>query len=119
MSDLSSNSMSREELIRNARANCIRQIDVPGVQRQSGTHSIQEEETINLMHPATYIRLFIASLLFLIIFVWSHFHISVGKWGPDDVQQLLESEEQLNLMEEQTADLIEEKIIPVFHRLEE
>jgi len=117
MSDLSSNSMSREELIRAARANCVKRIEQPGmIKEQTGEEEVPVHTPVS---KGTYLRLFLAGLLFLGTFLLKYYNVSFGVLNSQTVQNVIESESDFIELQKDSGKLIEEKIIPVFHRLNE
>lgn len=115
MSDLSSNSMSREEFIRAARANCIRQIEGPAQTKEQ--IALEEEQLHTPFSKGTYMRLFFAGILFLGAFLLKYNDSSFGVVNPQTIQATIESNADFLDLQKDSGKLIEKKIIPVFHRL--
>ncbi len=118
MSDLSSNSMSREEMIRNARANCVRQIESPGSRGNVEEKRNVTDQSVPIGRGIL-VRLFIAGALFLAGFSVKQYNLSYQQYNKNTVQNLLESQKDFENLQKQAALLLEEKILPVFHRLED
>lgn len=117
MSDLSSNSMSREEFIRAARAGCIRQIEGPGQTKEQMT--LEEEQLHTPFSKGTYMRLFFTGVLFLGAFLLKYNDISLGVVSTKTIQATIESNKDFQDLQKDSGKLLEKKIIPVFHRLKD
>lgn len=118
---------SRAKRIQEARESCCQQKvnkkqDVTyhytyhneGMQKHKSTQMSQSKGVKKM----TFVRFFVASTLFLSLFALNHFESSI----PIDVSQIqtfIRKNTIVENLELKAAHYIEEKILPVFHRLEE
>jgi len=113
MSDLSSNSMSREELIRSARANCMRQIDEPQGK------SIEEKGASagqTAFKKSTYVRLFFSCSILLAVLAVKQFDLSYQGYSFSTIHKMVEDNRVFEKMEQVAAEKLEEDVLPVFAR---
>ncbi|HAU88508.1 MAG TPA: hypothetical protein DCW90_24460 [Lachnospiraceae bacterium] len=115
MSDLSSNSMSRDELIRSARANCMRQIDNP--QTHTGGELTTEDGTSFAFKKGTYIRLFLSCLILLGVLAVKQFGLSYGGYNFDTVVTVVEDNHHFEKLQMQMSKTLEDKVIPTFQQI--
>lgn len=113
MSDLSSNSMSREELIRSARANCMRQMDEPQEQSME-VKSVPAERTP--FKKSTYVRLFFSCLILLAVLAVKQFDLSYQGYGFSTIHEMVEDNRVFEKMEQVAVEKLEEDVLPVFIR---
>ena len=114
MSDLSSNSMSREELIRSARANCMRQIDNPQSTASGEGKMVQTERAP--FKKSTYVRLFLSCLILLGVLAVKKFDLSYRGLDFSTIQNYVEDNEYFETLEQLAARTLEEDVLPVFNR---
>ena len=115
MSDLSSNSMSRDELIRSARANCMRQIDNP--QTHTGGELTTETGTGFAFKKGTYIRLFLSCLILLGVLAVKQFGLSYERYNFDTIVALVEDNHHFELLQKEMSKTLEVKVIPTFRQI--
>lgn len=115
MSDLSSNSMSRDELIRSARANCMRQIDNP--QRRTGGETVNEAVPGAAFKRGTYIRLFLSCLILLGVLAVKQFSLTYKGYSFVTVVQLIEENQDFKQLQLDASKAIEEDVIPAFKQI--
>lgn len=114
MSDLSSNSMTREELIRSARANCMRQIEHP----QMNTVSERSElDDVQPFRRGTYIRLFISCLLLLLIVAVKQFGLSYKGYDISTIVEYATDSTDFKELQNKAAQTLEKDVIPAFNQL--
>lgn len=114
MSDLSSNSMSRDELIRSARANCMRQIDNP--QTHTGGELTIEDGT-SFAFKKAYIRLFLSCLILLGVLAVKQFGLSYGGYNFDTVVTVVEDNHHFEKLQMEMSKTLEDKVIPTFQQI--
>lgn len=116
---------SRQERIREARENCSRCLNqgpLKSSEKEAGPPYIkgklQREEPSEgyAVKKGTLIRLFIAGLLFLAIFITDQFSVKMGQFDPQKVAAYL-GEDIIVQWEDQAASLMNEKILPVFKNI--
>lgn len=115
MSDLSSNSMSRDERIRSARANCMRQIDTP----QMG---IKSEEKMGVgnglaFKKGTYIRLFLSCLILLGVLGVKQFGLTYQGYSFGTVVSLVEENQYFEKLQKKASKTLEEDVMPVLQQI--
>lgn len=115
MSDLSSNSMSREELIRNARANCLQQIDNP--QRFSPGDCKTSTAERTPYKRGTYIRLFLSCLILLGVLAVKQFDLSYKGYGFSHITKVVEDNTGFEKLQKMAGNTIEEDVLPVFQKI--
>lgn len=115
MSDLSSNSMSRQELIRNARANCLQQIDNPQKYAPAESRSSTAEKAP--FKRGTYIRLFISCFILLAIVAVKQFNLSYQGYSFSTIAQVVEDNEDFEKLQQMAGKTIETDILPVFQKI--
>lgn len=115
MSDLSSNSMSRDELIRSARANCMRQIDNP--QTRTGGEIAAEAGTGFAFKKETYIRLFLSCLILLGVVAVKQFGLSYERYNFDTIVALVEDNHHFEMLQKEMSNTLEDKVIPTFQQI--
>ncbi len=115
MSDLSSNSMSRDELIRSARANCMRHIDTP----QAVIKGEEKIVTANTMafRRGTYIRLFFSCLILLGALAVKQFELTYQGYGYGTIVSLLEENNYFERLQIETSKTLEKDVIPAFQQI--
>lgn len=114
MSDLSSNSMTREELIRSARANCMRQIEHPQASTVSGR---SESEDVRPFKRGTYIRLFVSCLLLLVIVAVKQFGLSYKGYDISTIVEYATDSTDFRELQNKAAKALEKEVIPTFNQL--
>lgn len=118
---------SRAERIQEARESCYQQ-KTGKKQQDVSYHYIYNNESVvksqskqtksvSGVKRITLIRFFLAAILFLVFFAMDHFTSPVPM-TVTYIQELIQKNTIVEEMEQRTANYIEEKIIPVFHRLE-
>lgn len=114
MSDLSSNSMSREELIRSARANCMRSIDHPQGGASSEINRVQSEQSP--FQKSTYVRLFLSCLILLGVLAVKKLDLSYQGIDYETIQHCVEDNQHFEKLEQYATKTLEEDVLPVFSR---
>lgn len=114
MSDLSSNSMTREELIRSARANCMRQIEHPQTNAVSECADVVEAQPFK---RGTYIRLFISCLLLLGILAVKQFGFSYKGYDFSTIVTYTTDSTDFYKLQQKMAETLKEDVIPVFNQM--
>lgn len=107
--------MSREQLIRNARANCIHQMDNP--QRHNNIEGKSESGTGLAFQKGTYIRLFISCVLFLGVLAVKQFDLSYGKYDYHTIEQMVEDNKQFDSFYQVATETLKDEVIPVFREV--
>ncbi|SES97217.1 hypothetical protein [[Clostridium] polysaccharolyticum] len=115
MSDLSSNSMSREQLIRSARANCMKQIDSPQIYAD-GEENV-EVQTGMAFKKSTYIRLFFSCLLLLGVAAVKQSGWSYSGYDFNTIVTLVEDNHHFDRIQQEASEMLEKDVIPAFQQI--
>ncbi|MBR3770906.1 MAG: hypothetical protein IKL07_01415 [Clostridium sp.] len=114
MSDLSSNSMTREELIQSARANCMRQIDKP---QASAYVEHSESAEIRPFKKGTYIRLFLSCLLLLCIVSVKQFGLSYKGYDFSTIVEYVTDSTDFEKLQYKASETLKDDVIPAFTQI--
>ena len=117
MSDLSSNSMSRDELIRNARANCMRQIDNPYSYGDAEQAIAKEPADHTRWKRGTYIRLFVSCFILLGLLAVKQFGLTYKNYSFATVVTLVEDNSGFEKLQKQASKTLEEDVIPTIKQI--
>lgn len=118
MSDLSSNSMSRDELIKSARANCLRQIDNPGHYNYNPVgEAVTEPGSGMAFKRGTYIRLFLSCLILLGVLAVKQFAVTYNGYSFQTVVNLVEENQYFEKLQQKASVTLEKDVIPAFKQI--
>lgn len=117
MSDLSSNSMSRDEIIRNARENCMRRIDNPHAYTAVETPVPGSMSEHTGMKKSTYARLFFSCLILLGTLAVKQFGLTYQNFNFTTIVNLVEDNSSFEKLQKIASQTLEEDVIPTFKQL--
>lgn len=115
---------SRAEKIRSARECCYQlqnvssrspHTNVPLYTNEMSQTKDTEEKAVK---KSTLVRWFFSAFLFLVFFLMDYIQISYKNISVEQVKKVISKNVLMEQLEVQTADYIDEKILPVFQKLE-
>ncbi len=107
--------MSRDQLIRSARANCMKQIDSPQAYT-SGEENVEPQAGM-AFKKSTYVRIFLSCFILLGVIAVKQLGLSYGGYNFTTIVNLIEDKHHFERIQQEASKMLEEDVIPTFQQI--